>query len=79
MNNSATPLNYAPLGLSRDEAAQHIGIGTTLFDEMVTDGRMPPPKRINSRKVWNRIAIEQAFAELPDDGPANDYNDWDQV
>jgi hypothetical protein len=33
---------------------------------MVADGRMPPPKRINARRVWSRPALEAAFAELPD-------------
>jgi len=79
MNNPAVSLNYAPLGLSRNEAAQHIGIGTTLFDEMVADGRMPLPKCINTRRVWNRVAIEQAFSELPDDNAANDDNPWDEA
>ena len=80
MINPAIPLNYAPLGLSREEAAQHIGIGTTLFDEMVADGRMPPPKCINTRRVWNRVAVEQAFAALPDDShPSNDDNPWDNL
>ena len=79
MNNPSGSLIYAPLGLSREEAAQHIGIGTTLFDEMVADGRMPLPKCINTRRVWNRVAIEQAFSELPDDGAANDDNPWDGV
>jgi excisionase family DNA binding protein len=40
---------YAPRGLSRDEAARYIGVGTTKFDEMVADGRMPRPKRIDGR------------------------------
>jgi predicted DNA-binding transcriptional regulator AlpA len=80
MINPAVSLNYTPLGLSRKEAARHIGIKTTLFDEMVADGRMPPPKCINTRRVWNRIAVEQAFAELPDDSqPSNDDNPWDNI
>jgi hypothetical protein len=77
MNHHAPSLNYISLGLNREDAARHIGIGTTLFDEMVTDGRMPLPKCINTRRVWNRAAIEQAFAELPDDSTANDDNPWD--
>lgn len=79
MNKSAASLNFPPLGLNREEAAKHIGIGTTLFDEMVSDGRMPLPKCINTRRVWNRVAIEQAFSELPDDGAANDDNPWNEA
>jgi hypothetical protein len=29
--------------LTREEAADYLGIGTTLFDEMVEDGRLPGP------------------------------------
>jgi predicted DNA-binding transcriptional regulator AlpA len=54
--------------LSRAEAAEYVGVSTSLFEEMVADGRMPPPKQINSRKVWMRTKIEKAFAELPEEG-----------
>jgi predicted DNA-binding transcriptional regulator AlpA len=64
-----------PLGLSRDEAAAMIGIGTTLFDEMVQDGRMPRPKRINTRVVWDRDMVAMAFKALPDDNRHDDVYD----
>ncbi|MGB6288042.1 MAG: hypothetical protein WBG18_27075 [Xanthobacteraceae bacterium] len=64
-------LIYAPRGLSRDEAARYIGVGPTKFDEMVADGRMPRPKRIDGRVVWDRLKIEAAFSALPDDNRAN--------
>ena len=57
---------YPPRGLSRDEAARYVGIGVTLFDQMVLDGRMPGPKTINSRKVWDRLQLDAAFEYLPD-------------
>jgi predicted DNA-binding transcriptional regulator AlpA len=38
-----------PRGLSRVQAAAYVGISPTLFDEMVADGRMPKPVRINAR------------------------------
>jgi predicted DNA-binding transcriptional regulator AlpA len=62
---------YAPRGFSRDEAARYIGVGVTKFDEMVADGRMPRPKRIDGRVVWDRLKIEAAFSDLPDDSRAN--------
>ncbi|MER8427633.1 hypothetical protein [Mesorhizobium sp. M1403] len=64
MNNDA--LSYPPRGLSREEAARYIGIGPTLFDEMVADGRMPRPKLINSRTIWDRVTLDIAFSSLPD-------------
>jgi hypothetical protein len=47
----------------------------TKFDELVADGRMPRPKRIDSRKVWDRIKLDEAFAALDDE--AGPKNEWD--
>lgn len=58
--------SYPPRGLSRVEAARYIGVGVTLFEEMVRDGRMPKPKRVNSRRIWDRIALDACFSDLPD-------------
>ena len=55
-------------GLNREEAADYVGVGASLFDRMVADGRMPRPKRIDGRIVWDRYALDDAFAALPDDG-----------
>jgi predicted DNA-binding transcriptional regulator AlpA len=67
-----------PRGLSRTEAAFYIGVSPTLFDQLVADGRMPQPKRINSRKVWDRLKIDQRFAALPGDDDGDDQ-DWKVV
>ncbi len=64
-------LGYAPRGLSRDEAARYIGVGVTKFDEMVKDGRMPRPKRVDGRVIWDRLRIEAAFSDLPDETKVN--------
>lgn len=58
---------YPPRGMSRDEAARYIGVGATKFDQMVKDGRMPRPKRIDGRTVWDRIKLDEAFNRLPDE------------
>jgi excisionase family DNA binding protein len=64
----ADAIAYPPRGLSREEAARYVGVGTTKFDEMVKDGRMPKPKRVDGRTVWDRIALDAAFTDLPDEG-----------
>ena len=57
-------------GLSREEAAIYFGIGTSKFDEMVTDGRAPRPRRIDGRKVWDVRELDIAFDALPvEDAP----------
>jgi predicted DNA-binding transcriptional regulator AlpA len=59
------------------QAAEYIGIGATKFDEMVDDGRMPRPKRIDGRNVWDRIRLDEHFAALDDDHTA--ANEWDRL
>jgi predicted DNA-binding transcriptional regulator AlpA len=60
------PTSLPPRGLSRVQAAAYVGISPTLFDEMVVDGRMPKPVRINARTVWDRVKLDEAFATLSD-------------
>lgn len=61
------PHAYPPRGMCREEAARYVGVGTTKFDEMVKDGRMPKPKRVDGRTVWDRIALDAHFTDLPDE------------
>jgi predicted DNA-binding transcriptional regulator AlpA len=74
---SCLPPSLPPRGLSRVQAAEYIGVGVTKFDELVGDGRMPKPKRIDGRVVWDRIKLDEAFAALDDEpGP---INEWDSL
>lgn len=50
--------------MTREEAARYVGIGVTLFDEMVKDGRMPRAVKMNARVVWDRIQLDAAFTAL---------------
>jgi predicted DNA-binding transcriptional regulator AlpA len=65
-------------GLARDMAASYIDVSSSLFDQMVADGRMPRPKTINSRVVWDRWEIDAAFTALPHKNAAglNDDDEW---
>jgi predicted DNA-binding transcriptional regulator AlpA len=70
-------IGLAPRGLSRTEVAAYIGVSATLFDQMVADGRMPGPKQINSRLVWDRQAIDRAFTTLPGGEEPEEDSSWD--
>lgn len=70
------PHTILPRGLSRVEAAEYIGVGASKFDQMVADGRMPQPKIIDARRVWDRHRIDSAFEALPD---KEAVNEWDEV
>lgn len=65
------PISYPPLGMDREEAARYVGVGVTKFDQMVADGRMPRPKRVDGRVIWDRRRVEAAFTDLPEDRVLN--------
>jgi excisionase family DNA binding protein len=71
---SSDTIAYPPRGMSRDEAARYVGVGVTKFDEMVADGRMPRPKRVDGRVIWDRLRVEAAFTDLPDDAKVNYFD-----
>lgn len=56
---------YPTRGRSREQAAAHIGVGPTKFDEMVADGRMPQPFVIDTRVVWCVYELDEYFNRLP--------------
>ena len=68
----------APRGLSRLAAAAYVGIGGTLFDQMVTAGKLPKPFRIEGRVLWDRVRLDAAIDELQDD-QAPDASRWSDV
>lgn len=74
----ALPPTLPPRGLCREAAASYIGVSASKFDEMVEDGRMPPAKRIDARKVWDRSSLDASFDLLPSAGD-QDVNPWDSV
>jgi predicted DNA-binding transcriptional regulator AlpA len=67
-----------PRGLSREQSARYIGISATLFDQLVKDGRMPKPWRINTRTVWDRRKLDAALDMLDDDDSAV-VDPWDEI
>jgi hypothetical protein len=73
---STLPASLPPRGLSREEAAAYIGVSPSLFDILVKDGRMPGPKRINSRVVWDRLKLDVAFEALDDTDVDGTDDEW---
>jgi hypothetical protein len=75
-------LPLAPIGLVREEAAAYARVGTTLFDQMVADGRMPPPRMVNGKTIWDQEEVYAAFKALPhrDTGVTTKTgSDWSKV
>ncbi len=63
-------------GLNREASADYVGVSPSLFDEMVRDGRMPKPKRINARTVWDVRKLDVAFDALPGDEAFDVEDEW---
>lgn len=76
---NALPFNLPPRGLQKLAAAQYVGICDRTFDVMVADGRMPKPRRVGKRAVWDIRALDRAFDALPSDDNADAPNEWDAV
>jgi predicted DNA-binding transcriptional regulator AlpA len=55
-----------PRLISRRDAAEYLGIGTTTFDGLVQRELMPRPKTIGRRRVWDLQQIDRAIDELPE-------------
>jgi hypothetical protein len=74
---SAPIFSLAPRGICRNAAAAYIGVSPCKFDEMVADHRMPAPRRIDGRKVWDVRDLDLAFDALPYESGAAVKTTWD--
>ena len=66
-----------PRGLRREESAIYIGVSPSKFDSMVKDGRMPRPKIIDGRRVWDKHQLDLSFEALPGGDLELEHNPWD--
>ncbi|MBY0383253.1 MAG: hypothetical protein K2W78_15195 [Xanthobacteraceae bacterium] len=64
---------YAPRGLRRDNAAIYVGLSISKFGQLVADGRMPKPKRVDGSVVWDRFRLDEAFEDLPSEDVTNPW------
>jgi excisionase family DNA binding protein len=49
------------IGLSAAEAAEIIGVGRTAFYQLNSSGRLPLPRRLGRRVLWDRRELEAWF------------------
>jgi hypothetical protein len=77
---SALPPTLAPRLVGREAAAAYLSVCPNKFDQMVRDGRMPRPRRIDARKVWLVPELDGAADNLPvDDEDASRDTTWDDL
>src|SRR3954447_29076 len=66
-------------GLRREEAALFVGVSPSKFDELVQDGRMPKPRRIDGCVVWDLKRLDLAWDALDsaaDEGADDSWADF---
>jgi excisionase family DNA binding protein len=57
-------------GLSRQEAAEYLGISASKFDELRAARQIEAPRLIGTRKLWDIRDLDMAFEALPrEDAP----------
>lgn len=76
---TALPHSLAPRLVGREAAAAYLAISTTKFDELVRDGRMPRPKCIDKRRVWDVRLLDAAADALPTEGGEEADDTWDDI
>lgn len=62
---SRLPENLTPVAVNLDQAAALIGIGASLFTQLVAAGQMPEPRPIASRLLWDVEEVVAAFRAIP--------------
>jgi len=66
-------------GLGEIEAAAAIGISASKFRELVREARMPRPRRIDGRSIWDVDELRAAFKAFPHDGESKKADTWADV
>jgi hypothetical protein len=73
------PLLPVVFGLGEVEAAAAIGISESKFRTLVKENRMPRPRRIDGRAVWDVDELRVAFKALPHEGDRDGTDSWADV
>jgi predicted DNA-binding transcriptional regulator AlpA len=73
------PLLPVVFGLGELEAAAAIGVSASKFRMLVKEGRMPRPRRIDGRTVWDVDELRNAFKALPHEGEGDGTDSWADV
>jgi hypothetical protein len=77
--NDILPFLPVVFGLGELEAAAAIGISVSKFRTLVKDSRMPLPRRIDGRAVWDVDELRIAFKTLPHEGDCDGTDSWADV
>lgn len=57
----------------------YMGVSGGKFDEMRKDGRVPAPRIVDGRKLWDVRELDMAFDALPREDAPTLGNSWDDA
>jgi hypothetical protein len=58
------PIDLAPRGLTKRQAAAYVGVSTATFAKLVRAGVFGRPMVLDNRKRWDRVALDRTFDSL---------------
>lgn len=61
-------LAYPPRLMRAERAAAYLGMGVTLFLQLVADGKIAKPRRIRGVVAWDRLKLDAFVEDDEDDG-----------
>ena len=53
-----------------------MGCSPRKFDQLILNGFMPAPRLIGTKKIWDRVELDEAFEELPREAEGDE---WDEL
>jgi predicted DNA-binding transcriptional regulator AlpA len=71
------PPGIVPFAVSREAAAALLGVSAAFFDRLVKDGRMPQPREVDGRVLWDSEEVRAAWRAIPRRGARAEVNEWD--
>lgn len=71
------PPGIIPFAVGRDAAAALVGVSSGFFDKLVKTGRMPQPREVDGRVLWDSDEVRAAWRAMPRRGQAAVSNTWD--
>ncbi|MBB4259979.1 AlpA family transcriptional regulator [Bradyrhizobium sp. CIR3A] len=76
---SLRELSLPRFALRRDEAAASLAISPTLFDDWVSEGRMPKGRKIGGVVLWDAEEVGEHWIVLRDGEASAKINPFDKI
>jgi predicted DNA-binding transcriptional regulator AlpA len=73
------PPGVVPFAVSRETAAELLGISSGTFDKLVKSGKLPEPREVESRILWDSAEIRAAWRAMPRRGQQPARNEWESI